>query len=165
MPEAVLQPLFLTASSDLHPLLDQSLIEGYDFLQILWDEYESGKNRFDAMGARLLQAHIHDQLIAVGGVHPDPYVQQRGIGRIRHLYVLPAYRRTGVGRQVMAGLLDHARAHFDVVTLHTMTLHGDRFYRAIGFTTEPRFRDATHWLTLNPMDAFAKDNHALYPHA
>lgn len=146
MPEV--RPITRLSRDDLQPLLEASLAEGYDFVQQLWEEYQSGVNRFDAGGAALLGVYDGDVMIAIGGVHPDPYLQQAEIGRIRHVYVLPQQRRAKVGRALMLGLIDHARAHFRVLTLRTLTAHGDAFYVTLGFSREPRFEQATHWLTL-----------------
>lgn len=144
-----IQPLVLTSQSDLDPLLQASLAEGYTFLHRLWDEYHSGVSRFDAPGAALLGVYAGNGLIAVGGVHCDPYLNQPEIGRIQHVYVLPNYRRAGVGRQLMAALIEQARSRFSVLTLRTPTAHGDAFYRSLGFSTEPRFAEATHWISLS----------------
>jgi GNAT superfamily N-acetyltransferase len=129
-------------------LLTTSLDEGYDFIQKLCDEYAAGTNRFDALQSVLLGVYLNDELIAVGGVHPDPYLQTTTVGRVRHVYVLPEYRRQGVGRELMLALIQHARAHFATLTLRTPTAHGDSFYKSLGFTDEPRFDNATHWLHL-----------------
>jgi GNAT superfamily N-acetyltransferase/predicted kinase len=130
-------------------LLKTSLDEGYDFIQKLCDEYEAGTNRFDAPGAILLGAYLNDELIAVGGVHSDPYLQTATVGRVRHVYVLPEYRRHGVGRELMLALIQHAHEHFETLTLRTPTAHGDNFYKSLGFTDEPHFDNATHWLRLS----------------
>lgn len=133
---------------DIHPLLQPSLDEGYTFLQRLWDEYQSGINRFDTEGAILLGVKADEQIIGVGGVQKDPYLNQQMIGRIQHLYILSAYRRTGVGRHLMHTLIDHARSHFTILTLRTLTEHGSAFYNSLGFSSQPRFASATHWLVL-----------------
>ena len=144
-----IRPTQLTTKQDLQPLLQSSLDEGYDFVQKLWDEYQSGKNRFDARGAVLLAVYRDEALIGVGGVHPDPYLpMETRAGRIRHVYVMPNERRTGVGRQLLDALIAHAQSHFTVLTLRTTTTHGDAFYREVGFETQPRFADATHWMAL-----------------
>ncbi|MFN8529710.1 MAG: GNAT family N-acetyltransferase [Anaerolineae bacterium] len=143
-----LNPVKLTAPTDLEPLLQTSLDEGYTFLQRLWDEYQSGLSRFDDSGAALIGVYDTQQLIAIGGIHRDPYLNQPEIGRIQHVYVLPAYRRTGIGRRLVAALIAQARAQFTVLTLRTLTSHGDAFYQSLGFSAEPPYADATHWMRL-----------------
>lgn len=132
----------------LAPLLAASVAEGYRFVQTLWDEYQTGKTRFGGPGETLLGAYDDSRLVAIGGIHVDPYLQQASIGRIRHVYVLPDLRRSGVGRRLVAGLLAHGRAQYEFVTLRTNTAHGDGFYSALGFSREPRFAEATHWMAL-----------------
>jgi GNAT superfamily N-acetyltransferase len=149
MPAVQIHPIQELQSQAWQTLLKTSLDEGYDFIQKLCDEYETGTNRFDAPGAALLGVYLNDELIAVGGVHPDPYLQTTTVGRVRHVYVLPEYRRQGVGRELMLALIQHARAHFEILTLRTPTAHGNSFYKSLGFTDEPRFENATHWLHLS----------------
>lgn len=44
----------------------------------------------------------HDKkIVGVGGVNIDPYTSDINIGRIRHVYVLPAYRQKGVGKELL----------------------------------------------------------------
>ncbi len=132
----------------IEPVLESSLSEGYGFVQKLLDEYLSGVNCFDQHGATLLGVWDSGALIGIGGVHPDTYLNQPEIGRIRHVYVLPAYRRSGVGRQLMQALITHARQSYHVLTLRTLTPHGDAFYKSLGFSDTPRYEQATHWLEL-----------------
>lgn len=143
-----IQPITQPTSEDFQPLIDSSTLEGYDFIQKLWDEYQSGENTFDENGAALLGAYENNRLVAVGGVHADPYLKKPTIGRIRHVYVLPDYRRGGIGKKLVQALIDYASDQFTTFTLRTMTQHGQDFYKAIGFTDEPRFADATHWLMI-----------------
>lgn len=130
----------------LRPLLDASTAEGYTFVQKLWDEYQSGVNSFSEQGALLLGGFIAGHFVAIGGVHPDPYLQNPAVGRIRHVYVLPESRRSGIGRALVQALIGRTSHCFSTFTLRTMTAHGQAFYEALGFSSEPRFASATHWL-------------------
>ncbi|MBW4438435.1 MAG: GNAT family N-acetyltransferase [Pleurocapsa minor GSE-CHR-MK-17-07R] len=134
--------------TELRPLLDASLAEGYTFIQKLWDEYDMGAMTFCENGAGLLGITDETQLIGIGGVHTDPYLQIPTIGRIRHVYVLAAHRRKGIGKQLIEGLIAHAAPQFMILTLRTQTEEGRNFYTALGFSEEPRFENATHWLEL-----------------
>ena len=138
----------LLTQATLQPILAASLNEGYKLIQTLWDEYASGKTRFDTDGAALYGIYADEALVAIGGVHRDPYLDRPDVGRIRHVYVMPDLRRNGVGRQLMAALIDHSREHFTFLTLRTPTAHADAFYVSLGFSREPRFDHATHWLPL-----------------
>jgi GNAT superfamily N-acetyltransferase len=145
-----IQPITTLTFDMLRPLLDKSREEGYDFIQKLWDEYQSGAVPFRDDGAALLGIFEDDQLIGIGGVHTDPYEQSAAIGRIRHVYVLPEVRRQRVGQQLMTALIDHASHHFITLTLRTPTAHGRAFYTSLGFSETPRFKHATHWLDITP---------------
>lgn len=130
----------------LQPLIDASSAEGYTFVQSLWRDYRSGANRYSGRGEVLLAASQDDCLIAIGGIHADPYAGLPTIGRIRHVYVLPAYRRQGIGQALVRQLIAHGSGHFTNITLRTLTEHGRAFYLALGFSDEPRFPESTHWL-------------------
>jgi GNAT superfamily N-acetyltransferase len=143
-----IQPITHLTLDLLRPILDESLAEGYGFIQKLWDEYQSGKMTFCEDGAVLLGGYDEGRLIAIGGVHTDTYLDSPTIGRIRHVYVLREYRRHGVGKKLVQGLIDHASNHYTVLTLRTLTDHGDAFYKSLGFSTEPHYENATHAMQL-----------------
>jgi len=133
----------------LRPLIEPSLAEGYNFVQKLWEEYESGKVTFTGEGETLLGGYIDGKLVAIGGIHADPYLNQPHIGRIRHVYVLSEYRRTGIGKGLVLGLMESASETFTTVTLRTPTDHGRAFYNAIGFSGAPKYENATHWMDIH----------------
>lgn len=132
----------------LSPLLQKSLEEDYTFIQKLWDEYDSGLHRFDSPGATLLGLFEDQQLIAIGGIHMDTYLKTPTVGRLRHIYVLPAYRRQGLGEHLVQALINHGSTVFEAITLRTHTEHGQAFYKALGFLNDPRFEHATHYLII-----------------
>ena len=71
--------------------------EGFRFVDKLAAEWRSGANRFAQSGEVFLGAFRGAELIAVSGLNRDPYTDQDGIGRLRHLYVRQSARRFGVG--------------------------------------------------------------------
>ena len=141
-----IHPITRPIHEEFVPLIQASTTEGYNFVQKLWDEYQSGENDFRGQGDILLGIYQEGQLIGVGGVHRDPYLNQPTIGRIRHVYVLPEHRRGGIGKMLVQALIDHGTAHFTTFTLRTMTAHGRAFYTALGFSDTPHYENATHWL-------------------
>ena len=143
-----IQPIAQPTLEAFQPLIDASTAEGYTFVQKLWDDYQTGNDTFDERGAVLLGGYVDDRLVAVGGVHPDPYLKNPTVGRVRHVYVLSSYRRSGIGKQLVEALIRHGSVQFTTFTLRTMTEHGRAFYAALGFRDEPRYTDATHWLEL-----------------
>ena len=133
---------------DLQPLLEESRQQGFEFLDRLVDEYEEGTNRFDQPGEGLYGVYNDRELIAIGGLNRDPYFRQSDVGRVRHVYVLSAWRRKGIGERLVQHIVEEAQGHYRLLTLRTMTAEADQFYRAIGFQTEPEIDNATHHLTL-----------------
>ncbi len=148
---ATLEIRRLTAlpTDDLQPLLAESRVQGFRLLDTLADEYASGVNRFAKPGEALFGVYAGATLVAIGGLNRDPYGQDAAQGRVRHVYVLDAWRRQGVGKRLMAAIVDAARGPFTVLTLRTFSADADRFYRAVGFRPTPELEQATHCLVLS----------------
>ena len=115
------------------PLLAEAEAEGALFLFRLRDEWESGELRFDGEGELLLGAFRGDRLVGCGGISRDPYAPERGLGRVRHIYVLSGDRGQGIGRALMERLLAHGRAHFRRLRLTTQRREAARLYESLGF--------------------------------
>jgi GNAT superfamily N-acetyltransferase len=145
-----IRPLAPPPWDALEPLIAGSEGEGFRFLLRLRDEHLAGVARFDAPGEVLLGAWEGPVLVAVGGVSRDPYREEAGAGRLRHLYVRRAERRRGVGRRLVAALHARARRHFAVLRLRTDTPEAAAFYEALGYVREPPGGTATHRLDLFP---------------
>jgi GNAT superfamily N-acetyltransferase len=126
--------------NDLPPglplLCTEAAADGFRFLDRLVTEWDSGSNRFNAHGERLLGAFLDDRLVAIGGLNIDPYAAEAGTARLRHVYVLKAEQRRGLGRMLVRRLLEDAReARFSQVRLLTDTVAGARFYESLGFSS------------------------------
>jgi GNAT superfamily N-acetyltransferase len=111
----------------------EAATEGLRFLERLVADWDNGGNRFDRPGERFAGAFIGEYLVAVGGLGHDPYIEAATTGRLRHLYVLSAYRRCGVGSALVADLLRHAGGVFTLVRLRTDREQAARFYARLGF--------------------------------
>jgi GNAT superfamily N-acetyltransferase len=72
--------------------------------------------RFDRPGEALLTAYSAGVLAAIGGITIDPIVPDAL--RMRRFYVRPAFRRTGIGREIALALLEGALQRVRVVTLN-----------------------------------------------
>ncbi|MFK0382835.1 GNAT family N-acetyltransferase [Agrobacterium sp. NPDC090273] len=116
---------------------------GFRFIEKLVNEWESNANRFDRPGEILAGAFQNGQLVAVGGLNIDPYVEDITVARLRHLYVLKDFHRRGVASNVARYLLDAARRSFDTVRLFTDTAEAAALYDALGFTPA-KSTSATH---------------------
>jgi GNAT superfamily N-acetyltransferase len=58
--------------------------------------------RFDQPGEALVAAYSDEALAAIGGITIDPVVPN--MLRMRRFYVRPAFRRTGIGREIAQAL-------------------------------------------------------------
>jgi GNAT superfamily N-acetyltransferase len=91
-----------------------------------------------------MEARVGARLVGVCGLNRDPYIQSPTLGRVRHLYVAPAFRRRGIGRLLVTKILECARPSFSRVRLRTSSAEADQFYRSLGFHHVEGEREATH---------------------
>ena len=144
-----LEPLPL---ADLEPLVQESLAQGLIFVERLAAEYADGSNRFDRPGEALFGVYSGPSLIAVGGLNRDPYLGDAETGRVRHVYVLSAWRRRRAGSLLVRRIVEEARKHYSRLTLRTLNPEAHPFYLALGFCTEPPVPHATHHLDLEKIE-------------
>lgn len=119
--------------SDFLILETESKIEGFKFLEKMRLEWDSEKNRFNKVGEALYGVFEGDKLVAIGGINLDPYANGDSIGRVRHLYVLKAYRKHGLGTALVKKILEHCSKRFSKVRLRTDTIAASKFYEKFGF--------------------------------
>ena len=72
-------------------------------------------------------------MVGVCGLNIDPYAGAPRIGRVRHLYVLIAHRRHGVGRELVGAVVATARGPFATLRLSTANPQAARLYEMLGF--------------------------------
>lgn len=135
---------------DLDQLVRTADGESFSFVARLRRDWLAGANRFDLAGEALFEARAGGALVGIGGLNRDPYAGDDEVGRVRHVYVLPAARGSGLGRRLVKAVVDAARETFRVLRLRTTTEAGDRFYRALGFEPTEGEADATHRLSIRP---------------
>ena len=127
----------------IESLLQDSITEGYPFVERLQEEWSSGLNRFSAQGESLYCAFDDEELVAIGGLNRDPFTDSPHTGRLRRIYVRPAWRKRGIGTSLISALLRDAAVHFQQVRLRTDNPDAARLYEKFGF--EPlESQDATH---------------------
>lgn len=136
-----IEPL-LQMTPDCRTMADNARGEGWRFMDRLLREWARGENRFDGAGECLLGAYAAGVLIGVGGINRDPYVGDGLVGRMRHIFVRPAWRKQGVGQRLVRAILDTPHG-FQTVRLRTDNAAAARLYERLGFdnvTTD----EATH---------------------
>ena len=131
-------------SDRIGDLLTESEGAGLRMVRRLVDEWETGANRFDRPGEDLFGAWLDGQLVGVCGLNIDPYAGNEHTGRVRHLYVLAAFRRRGIGRRLVLQIMEAARGRFSDLRLRTNDPAAARLYEALGFRFLPDSSDCTH---------------------
>jgi GNAT superfamily N-acetyltransferase len=132
----------------LAELVAESEEAGFRFVRRLVEDWESGRNRFGGAGEALFAAVCGARVVGVCGLNADPYAAAPGVGRVRRLYVLAGFRRSGVGRQLVRAVVGAADGHFYQLRLRTEGQAAARFYEALGFQPCKGVTDCTHTLRL-----------------
>lgn len=143
----------LVAFNDSNYLLIESLVEeskqeGFEFVQRAIDGWNSGANRFSQTGEGLWGLISGTELIGIGGLNIDPYVEDAGTGRVRHMYIRQAYRRKGCGALLMKTIIKRAQLHFRILRLFTSNPAAAAFYEQLGFEHLPGHK-VSHILSLS----------------
>jgi len=133
--------------SGLTELVVESEAAGFRFVRRLVDDWLSGCNRFHGDGEALFTAIVDDRVIGVCGLNVDPYAGDATVGRVRHLYVMTAFRNQGVGRRLVEKVIAAARGRFRFLRLRTDSEAAGRFYESVGFRACAA-KDFTHALNI-----------------
>lgn len=129
--------------SDIDVLVRESELEGFAFVNRLKTEWEEKSNRFDAVGEFLLLATTLDQSVGICGLNIDPYLSDPSFFRLRHLYVLKAYRSRSIGSDLVRTCLENLSSTTKGVRLRVPEKSTGCFYEKLGFKTVEDFT-ATH---------------------
>ena len=117
----------------LEELRAEAIAERYQFIETLVAEWESGVQRFSGRGELLRGCFEDGRLIATGGLTVDPFAGDARTARIRKVYVRGAWRGRGLGRRLVAALIEDARGSFSVVRLRAENEGAARLYERMGF--------------------------------
>jgi GNAT superfamily N-acetyltransferase len=144
---AVVQRVSETPTERLAALAVESERQGFGFVRRLVQEWDGGANRFDRPGEVLFVATTAGgEVVGVCGLNVDPYAGDPRTGRVRHLYVMVAHRRSGVGEQLVADVVEAARGRFDRLHLRVTNPTAARLYERLGFRRAGDGRHHTHVL-------------------
>ena len=91
---------------------------------------------------------VDGHVVGLCGLNVDPYTAEGRVGRVRHLYVMEASRRHGIGRRLVAEVIAAARDSFDRLRLRTANPEAARLYEGLGFAPCAGEADCTHALDL-----------------
>ena len=131
----------------LDALIAESDRDRMTFVRRLADEWAASVNRFDRPGEALIVARDASQIVGVGGLNVDPYAGNPSVGRVRHLYVLTAYRRRDIGERLVAEIIAAARDRFHTLRLSTSNPEAARLYERLGFRRADG-ANCTHLMTI-----------------
>ena len=124
-------------------LREAALAEGWKLLRVLEEDWASGALRFEGPGEALFGAWRDGALAGILGLSADPYAAEASVARLRRLYVGPAQRGRGIGRELVGAAVEEARAHgFRTVRVRAPAPSWG-FYEACGFLPAV-MRSATH---------------------
>lgn len=118
---------------DISHIRNMAEQEGYNMLNRLVTEYNSGENRFDKEGETLIGYIVDGMVVALCGLNIEP--TNNKCGRIRRLYVVPPYRSQGTGTELVNHLIEFARKYYKGVVVNIGNLPVDNFYQSTGFTS------------------------------
>ena len=131
-------------------LLADARAEGFAFIETLAEDWACGANRFDGPGEVLAGNLNRGIVVAVGALGLDPFAGDLEVGRIRRVYVRPAWRNSGIGRSLVEFLVKVAKneGRFRSIRLRAENRDAGRLYESIGFVpiVDP---NATHILELS----------------
>lgn len=122
-----------TLPPDFEALRMRARSEGYEFLDRLGARWRDGAYLTDR-DATLFAVFDAGALIAIGAQTFDEYEPSPERRRLRHFYVNPAHRRTGVGRALAGALIQQALALAPILALRATHDASRAFWEAMGFT-------------------------------
>jgi ribosomal protein S18 acetylase RimI-like enzyme len=117
---------------DFDLLRTASRSEGYECLERLQCEWQTGVQQFQHFGEMLAIVRIDTQIAAIEGISRDPKVPDAY--RMRRFYVLGSYRRMGLGRLLVQRLLEQDGLDEKLITVHAGDEGAQKFWQAMGFT-------------------------------
>ena len=123
--------------------------EGFKFVARFADECANGSVQLDAPGEYFYGVFEEGDLVGLGGVTPDPYIDDASVGRLRHVFVRPEFRARGLGRMLVAPLEARARNRYARLRLRTDTVAAAHFYERLGYQAISS-DSATHERALSP---------------
>lgn len=143
-------------SSGFVELRTQSMTEGLNMLRRLEENWLSGYNRFDRPGEKLIGAYVDRLIIGVCGLNVDPFTQETGVGRLRHLCVDTEWRKNRIGSALLNEILKDAGRWFDFINTNAPS-SAFTFYERAGFVALSGVEKVTHQLCLkNPARHFIR---------
>ncbi|UCD09322.1 MAG: GNAT family N-acetyltransferase [Dehalococcoidales bacterium] len=116
---------------DISHIRNMAEQEGYNMLNRLVTDYNSGENQFDKEGEKLIGYIADDIVVALCGLNIES--TNNKYGRIRRLYVLPEYRNRGIGTELVSHFITFAGKYYKGIVVNIGNLSVSAFYESKGF--------------------------------
>jgi GNAT superfamily N-acetyltransferase len=133
---------------NIQPIMDDCLEDGCHILSKLREAYNNESNTFNKQGEVLYIAMLNNNVVGIGGLNQDPYINEIDFGRVRNLYVMREYRKTGIGKAILQEIIDEARKHFKILGLRTDNQIAAEMYCSCGFVKNDKYEHSTHYMKL-----------------
>lgn len=132
-------------------IVDESVVNGIKFEQRMWDEWQSGQNRFTKKGEKLIGLFHNGECFAVSGIQVDPYLPENdgSIGRLRNTYVKESFRKQGFAKILIDLILSHAKNYFKAIRLSTTNPIAKSIYESYGFVKNGEEKNGRQEYILN----------------
>jgi GNAT superfamily N-acetyltransferase len=128
---------------DIKTVRYESDREGIDNITTLIADFNSGKNRFDRPGEKLLGFILDNKIVGVCALGIDAANARHG--RLQRLFVLRRFRHRGIGSKLVKYLVKHAAGHFDALVVSVEGHDPARFYEELGFKPAKDHPAYTHF--------------------
>jgi GNAT superfamily N-acetyltransferase len=138
-----LRPLTLADLGGLEALIVASEAEGFRFMRRIPGLVAADPGYLESARTVVLGVFDGARLVAVGGLTPDPYLDDPTVGRVRHVYVAVDHRRAGIGRRIIEALERRAASSYTTLRLRTESAQAAAFYESLAYRPVTA-TDATH---------------------
>lgn len=129
--------------SSLQKMIEESKQSGEGIVGRTVDEWLSGKNKFGNVGEKFWGLMVDNEIIGIGGLNQDPYLDDPQVGRVRHVYIMKKYRGHGLSRVLLNLIIDLAKKHYTTLRLATHNPIAASLYESLGFEKIDEIK-ATH---------------------
>lgn len=117
--------------------------EGFDFLERVFTRWR-GDRYLNDEDACVLAAYVDGEPAAIGAQTLDEHDPHPDHRRLRHFYVLPTFRRAGVGRKLASALMQEALHLAPILHLRATHAVSTAFWDAMGFERVVGVSHRTH---------------------
>ena len=127
----------------LQKMAEESKKSGEGIIERTINEWISGKNKFGKVGENFWGLMVDNEIIGIGGLNQDPYLNDPKVGRVRHVYIMKKYRGQGLSRVLLNLIINLAKKHYTTLRLATNNPIAASLYESLGFEKVDEFK-VTH---------------------